>query len=69
MLEGGSYVAVEEEGVGAEQNDAQQRPVHETGTFGVVPPTAETAPHHALDHLAPTIDLRVEARTQTRAGA
>ena len=62
VLEGGSHVPVEEEGVGAEQDDAQQRPVHEAGTLGTAPPGAEAAVHHALDHPASLIAHRLSER-------
>ena len=62
VLEGGSHVPVEEEGVGAEQDDAQQRPVHEAGTLGTAPPGAQAAVHHALDHPASLIAHRLSER-------
>ena len=62
VLEGGSHVPVEEEGVGAEQDDAQQRPVHEAGTLGTAPPGAQAAVHHALDQPASLIAHRVGER-------
>ena len=62
VLEGGSHVPVEEEGVGAEQDDAQQRPVHEAGTLGTAPPGAQAAVHHALDQPASLIARRLSER-------
>ena len=63
VLKGGSHIPVEEEGVGAEQDDAQQRPVHEAGTLGTAPPGAEAAVHHALNRSAPVIAPGIDERT------
>ena len=69
VLEGGSHISVEEEGVSAEQDDAQQRPVHEAGTLGTAPPGAQAAVHHALNHPASLIAHRLRERAHPRGEA